>query len=789
MTNESKISWGFVFPKFGQGQSGRAIGVAIAGVVAFGSSFAYAANEATANVQEAQPSAATPASGNAAASGQAAATIADVVVTATLTEESLQKVPVAVTVVDGKQAEKENLNNINDISTIVPSLNFRDGASNKDQGLFIRGVGTVTTSPGAEPSVSTVVDGVVLARPGQATLNLLDVDRIEVLRGPQGTLFGKNSSAGVVSVTTAQPTADLHGYVDLSYYDKNETRLKTAVSGAIVPGTVNGLFGVILSNYDGNVTNVFNGDTVNGSSHEGFRTKLEITPSSDFKALVAVDYLHSRETNPTGVVTSSTVSYPGGVKTSYPAFGGIIAPVVPSSDNRSVNINTPTHADDDNGGASLQLDWNVLDHTVTSITAYRFWNNYQYQDQDRTSVLTTATPQQSDVGKVNFDQFSQELRIASQKGQFIEYVGGLYYLHAADSESYRRTTTQVGPVVNSGFASYGITSDNIAAFNENTVNLTSSLRAIAGWRLIGDNLSYHHTRTSTSATAVPGIAISSPYTSDEVFKWGYADRAGLEYDVTPWATTYATYSHGYKGPAYNVFFNMVPATQGKVLDPETSESFEIGVKTKLFDDRLVLNAAAFHTDFENFQANFPNLIGGTVVTNLVNAGTVTSQGVEVDFTAKPTQSITLSGGVAYTDARITSTDIVGRNWPIEGQVVPFTPKWKANVRADYLLPLNDKYDIDFGARVRWQSDVQYDLAQSPDTIQKAFGIFDADITLTNKDDGWRVAVIGKNLFDKSYASYLQSSAATAASGTAGYIYRWVPRDDSRYFGINIRKEF
>jgi len=165
-----------------------------------------------------------------------------------------------------------------------------------------------------------------------------------------------------------------------------------------------------------------------------------------------------------------------------------------------------------------------------------------------------------------------------------------------------------------------------------------------------------------------------------------------------------------KGPAYNVFFNMVPATQGKVLDPETSESFEIGVKTKLFDDRLVLNAAAFHTDFENFQANFPNLIGGTVVTNLVNAGTVTSQGVELDFTAKPTQSITLSGGVAYTDARITSTDIVGRNWPIEGQTVPFTPKWKANVRADYLLPLNDKYDIDFGTRVRWQSDVQYDLA-------------------------------------------------------------------------------
>ncbi|SNB81705.1 iron complex outermembrane recepter protein [Rhodoblastus acidophilus] len=711
--------------------------------------------------------------------------VEDVVITATLLPEKAQKVPVAVTVVDGAQAAQANLNTINDITQLVPSLNFRDGASNKDQGLFIRGVGTVTTSPGAEPSVSTVVDGVALARPGQATLDLFDVERIEVLKGPQGTLFGKNASAGVVNVTTAQPTSEFRGYGDASWYSGGEKRFKAGVSGALVPGVVNGLLSVVGTDYDGNVANVYNGDKVNGSSHYGARAKFEITPqTSDLRALLTLDYLHTRETNPTGVVTSTNTTYPGGVITPNPTFASLLSPVVASSSNRSINANTFTHADDDNGGVSLQLDYALLGHTLTSITAYRFWKNEQFQDFDRTS--NPANKQVVDHGTLDFNQVSEELRLASARGQFIEYVAGLYVLHSEDSETYRRTDT-LGATTNTGFASYGVTNTNIAAFNENTINFTPVFRGIAGARVIGDDLGYRHERQSTAADT--GIAVSSPYTTGHTFKTGYAARAGLEYDATDWATTYATYSHGYKGPAYNVFFNMVPATQGKVLAPETSNSFEIGAKTKLFDNRVLLNLAAFHTVFDNYQANFPNLIGGAVVTNLVNAGTVTSQGVEADFNAAVTDELSLKGAAAYTDAAITSTSVIGRNWPIKGGMVPFTPKWKANVRADYTLPWLEKYSVDFGTALRWQSKVQYDLSESPDTIQKAYGIWDADVTISDANAGLKVAFLVKNILNTSYATYLQSQGATAVPGTAGYVYRWVPRDDGRYFGVNIRKEF
>ena len=146
----------------------------------------------------------------------------------------------------------------------VPSVNFRTNASNKDTTLFVRGVGTICTSPGVEPTVCTVVDGVVLARPGQATLDLLDVDRIEVLRGPQGTLFGRNASAGVVSILSKAPSAVLERYVDVSYFGGNERRLRGGISGELSPGGARGSLTALVGQYDGNVKNVFNGEKVNG---------------------------------------------------------------------------------------------------------------------------------------------------------------------------------------------------------------------------------------------------------------------------------------------------------------------------------------------------------------------------------------------------------------------------------------------------------------------------------------------------------------------------------------------
>ena len=354
--------------------------------------------------------------------------VQEVVVTATRRAEPLQKVPVAVSVLDGLGLEQANLNTLQSITTQVPSVNFRTNASNKDRSLFIRGVGTISTSPGVEPTVSTIVDGVVMARPGQATLDLLDVERIEVLRGPQGTLFGRNASAGVINVVSKSPSKAREGYIDLGYFSGgNERRIRGGVSGEFAPGVARGSVTALAGKFDGNVTNIANGEKVNGYDKQGARAKVELTPNRDLKVTLSADYLKSEDTVPLGVVTrTSLIAFPSGVVSNFAAFAAALAPANIADDSREINSDIRTRVEDTNAGVSAMLDWNLGGgHTLTSITAQRTWKNRQIQDGDRLSAPpSTAFPSSNDDGRVDFKQTTQELRIASPGGQTFDYVAG-----------------------------------------------------------------------------------------------------------------------------------------------------------------------------------------------------------------------------------------------------------------------------------------------------------------------------------------------------------------------------
>jgi len=694
-----------------------------------------------------------------------------VTVTATRREESLQKVPVAVTVLDGEQLGRENRTNIESIVQQIPTVNFRTGASNKDTSLFIRGVGTISTSPGVEPTVATVVDGVVYGRPGMATLDLLDLERIEVLRGPQGTLFGKNASAGVLNITTKAPTDETHGYVEQSYYQGNESRTRFGIGGTLIPGTLKGNLTTLVSSYDGNVDNKANGQEVNGYNRKGVRGKLEFTPNDDVKLTLSADYMNSGSDAPNGVVSS----------TSSTAFANALSPVNATSHNRDINSDYRTHVDDINKGLSAQLDWNLGDYTLTSITAWRGWNNDQWQDADRLSTVSTAFPGIEDKGTLDYDQYSQEIRLASPKGEFMEYVGGLYYMHAKDKETYGRTLI-TPTATNNGLANYSTTSDSYAIFGENTFNFSPSFRGIAGLRWTHDELKYDHDRVSSSAVAVNGINPSTSSSGDTNAE-GWSGRLGFQYDLSDNVTSYVTYSRGYKGPAYNVFFNMQPRDT-QALKPETSNTWEVGLKATSWNNRLTTNLAVFHSDYDNYQANFYDTVAGQVVTRLINAGTVSTEGVEGDWALQATRNLKLSGAFAYTHARIDQFSCpagAAASCDVNGKTLPFSPDWKSYVRADYDIPLDNGMDIELGTDYNWQSEVQYDISQNPDTKQGAYGIWNASVALADYNSGWRVSLEGKNLLDKSYSPLL-------ASGT-GYVYRAVPRDDQRYFGFQVRKDF
>ncbi|WP_175652945.1 TonB-dependent receptor [Pseudomonas sp. Marseille-P9899] len=698
-------------------------------------------------------------------------TLKAVTVTATRREASLQKVPVAVSVVDGEQLERENRNSVASIVQQVPSLNFRTGASNKDTSLFIRGVGTISTSPGVEPTVATVIDGVVFGRPGQSTLDLLDIERLEVLRGPQGTLFGKNASAGVLNITTRTPTEETHGFVEQSYFSGNESRTRFGIGGALIPDTLKGSITTLFGSYDGNVDNKANGQEVNGYNRKGVRGKLVFTPSDDLSLTLAADYLQSHDDAPNGVVSKSLL----------PAFSNALAPVRADSDNRDIVSDYRSHVEDINKGLSAQLDWNLGDYTLTSITAWRGWDNTQWQDGDRLSTISAAFPGIEDKGELAYDQYSQELRLASPKGEFLEYVGGLFYMHGKDEETYRRTL-KTTTVTQQGIADYSTTNDSYAVFGESTLNFTSKLRGIAGLRWTHDDLEYDHRRVSTSTVAVNGIQPGTR-SSGSVDEDGWSGRLGLQYDLTDDITSYLTYSRGYKGPAYNVFFNMQPRDTD-ALKPETSNSWEAGLKASLWNSRLTTNLAVFHTEYENYQANFFDSVAGQVVTRLINAGSVTSEGVELDFALQATSQLKFSGAVAYTKARIDEFACpagAAASCNVNGKPLPYSPDWKSYVRADYSIPLDNGLDIELGTDFSWQSKVQYDISQNADTVQGAYGIWNASVALADYNEGWRVALLAKNLADKSYSPLLATGG--------NYVYRAVPRDDERYFGIQLRKDF
>lgn len=697
---------------------------------------------------------------------QATPALKTVTVTATRREESLQKVPVAVTVVDGEQLEREGRASISSIVQEIPTLNYRASGSNKDSSLFVRGIGTISTSPGVEPSVATVIDGVVYARPGQSTLDLLDVERIEVLRGPQGTLFGKNASAGVLNIVSRDIADETHGYVDYSHYGGgNENRLRFGIGGRLTD-TLKGSLTTSLGTYDGNVENVANGHDANGYDRKGVRGKLQFEPNDALRLTLIGDYSDGENgTVPTVVIPNAAVAAALGTAT-------------PGRENRKVNSDYRTYVEDTNKGLALQADWSLGDYTLTSISAWRGWQNTQYQDNDNVAALPTRALH--DKGQVDFNQYSQELRLASPKGQFAEYVLGTYLFHGKSEERYRRLSVNAS-VPNRGRADYSSTNDSYALFGESTFNLRSDLRAIFGLRWTLDQIEYDHRRVSTSAT--PVNAIRPSYASSGSHQdSGVSGRVGLQYDINDNLSTYATYSRGYKGPAYNVYFNM-QAADLEPLDPETSDTYEIGLKSTAWNDRLTANLAVFHSTYDDYQANVYDLLGTSVITRLVNAGTVTSKGVELDYALQLTRQLKLSGALAYTQARIDEFACPSgsvANCNVNGKPLPFTPDWKSYVRADYSIPLSNGWDLELSTDYNWQSEVQYNIDQTESTIQGAFGIWNASVALADYNQGWRVALLAKNLTDKSY-----SPSLTAGSN----VTRIVPRDDERYFGVQVRKDF
>jgi iron complex outermembrane receptor protein len=458
-----------------------------------------------------------------------------------------------------------------------------------------------------------------------------------------------------------------------------------------------------------------------------------------------------------------------------------------------------TRVTDTNQGLSAQVDYSLPSITLTSITAQRDWKNHQFQDQDRLAAVYRQFNRLADDGRLDFTQFTQELRVASNGRQAFDYVAGLFYYKGDNDEVYRRDVTRCPTTAaaalpsglvpctpesietGNGVATYGVRSTSKAAFGEGTLHLSDTLRTIIGLRYTDDDLSYYHGRVA-SAAGLPGVAATrAPVTGSTNVK-AWSGRVGPQYDIDPDMMVFATYSRGYKGPAYNVFFNM-GATADFALAPEKSKSFEVGLKSELLDRRLRLNVSVFDTQYDGYQANVPDLVNGTIVTRLINAGEVSTKGFEADLTARVTPALTLNASIANIRARVKNFNCppgAASSCDINGKPLPNAPDWKASLRARYVQPISEQLTLDLGFDASWQTRTQFDLQQQPNAFQPEYAIYNARVALQS-EAGWTLALIGRNLADTSYATLVQNSG--------NHINRYVPRDDSRYWGLNLRYDF
>ncbi|WP_260597562.1 TonB-dependent receptor [Sphingomonas endolithica] len=723
------------------------------------------------------------------------ATTGDIIVTAQKRSERLQDVPVAISVISGDQLAAKGAMNLEGAQYLVPTLNFRKSGTAINQSLFLRGVGTSTFSIAGEPSISTVVDGVVYSRAGEAFSDLIDIDRIEVLRGPQGTLFGKNTSAGVINIVTKRPGNDFGGFLEGGYYTNgNEYRVRGAVDvplGENVKSRFTGFYG----NYDGNIRNIaHDNDRVNGYEHYGVRGMIVADPTPDLTFTLIADYRKSKDDCCAEVIgttpTNATAS---------------VLPDIRGDKSRTVNQDLVTRSNETSWGVSLQADATLGTQTVTYIGSYREYDNEEIRDGDWLPQAYVGFNQLHDFGPQTSNTFTQELRLTSPSNQFFSYVVGAFYSRAETERTFRRddvvctltptptvltpcSTTGATVTRPTGTAVFGSVFKNLAFFGQGTFNLTDRFRAIAGFRYTSDQLDVFHNRVTTLAG--PGINPSfGPFTG-KTTNSNWSGKAGLQYDVAPQSVAYATYSRGYKGPAFNVFYNLT-ATGTNVVEPETADAYEVGLKNTFFGGKLVLNLAAYYAKYHNFQANNPDLVAGVLVTRFTNAGEISTRGGELDLVFRPVPDLSFSGGLAYTDAHIdrfkVPTNGVVTGVVPDGTTLGYAPKWKGSLGADYRIRTGGVVDLTLGAQGSYQSkqlsQLDASAAVRDATTIKSYGLVDLSAGIVDNADRFRVSLQVKNLFDQSFASAI-------TSGGPGGSYRYlIPRDADRYYGITGRVNF
>jgi len=740
-----------------------------------------------------------------------------VVVTARRVEETAQEVPIPLSVVDGRLASDSGAFNVNRLKELVPTVQFYS-TNPRNSAINIRGLGAPfgLTNDGLEPGVGLYVDGVFYARPAAAALDFLDIERIEVLRGPQGTLFGKNTTAGAINITSRKPSFTRSSDVELTVGELGFVQAKASVAGPLAR-KVAGRVSFSGTERDGTVFNTRTQRPANDLNNLGVRGQVLAAPTDAVAITVAVDHTRQRPDGYTQVVAGVAPTQRP-LNRQYAQIAADLGYTAPSFNafDRLTDVDTALRSYQDLGGTSANVDWKIGGGQLTSTTAWRYWNWNPSNDRDFIGLPVTTVS----AAPSRQRQWTQEIRYAADLARSVNFVAGAFGFHQtlASNPSFDQeqgsaaarfllapTAAAATPGLLDGYGYHQFVdyvNTSAAVFGQVTWSIGSRLRLLPGLRFNYDEKKvdfdqqvYGGLQTTDPALIALKQSIFAPqaYTAD-VGDTNLSGQMTAVYRIARRVSAYGTYATGFKSVGLNLnglptdALNR-PVLSAAVVKPEDTSHVEIGLKTEPFRG-VTANVTAFNTVIKDFQAQVTNGSVGVIRGYLANAEKVRVRGAEFDATVRLSPRWSTYTALAYTDGRyVTFRDapppLEETGGPqikdISGTVLPGISTWAWSAGAEYSRPVTvRRHDGQvFGALdTSYRSSFSSSASYSRDLVVPGYGLLNARVGF-RAARGWTVSLWSRNLLDKNYYELL-----TAAPGNTG-LFVGQP-GDSRQVGLSLR---
>ncbi|MBX8624024.1 TonB-dependent receptor [Pseudomonas glycinae] len=734
----------------------------------------------------------TPVPAPAGKTATATSQLETVTVTTRRREESSQDVPTPMSVVSGTTLETQRVYRIQDLQQLVPSVNVAYMHA-RQSSVSIRGLGNNPASDGLEGSVGLYIDNVYLGRPGMAVFDLMDIEQLEVLRGPQGTLFGKNTTAGVINISTRAPSFTPERSIETSVGEDGYFQTKGTISGPL-NDVLAGRLSAYRTRSDGDIKNEFNGHDLNGGSRDGFRAQLLFKPNENFNLRWIGDYNEEDSSAGTRVLynTGPTIN---GVNL-YSARAAAAGATLVNGSHRKVNLDNDQHVTVHQGGTSVEANWTLpSDFTLTSVSSYRFWN-FTPRNDDGLNVPATYNAGVS----VEDKQYSQEFRLASPKGEFFDYVLGAYYFGSdLDNKSFAYYGPQAdiwngtprGALANVNSVGRGhIKTDSFALFAQGTWHLTPRLDFTAGVRgTYEEKNAWVNRDAPVGGAAVTGAAATArrgrtgAYDSGDLNQYSSSPSGllNLSYRFTDDLLGYATLSHGEKSGGVNLVVGSAPTAgaDSLLIGTERANNAELGFKSTLWDRRLQLNANVFWTQVNAYQTNAYDDVNR--VQYLTNAGSVRSRGVEFESIVIPLRGLTLNFNGSYNDVsylsykdapcppEVSQAPGAPASCDLSGHQVVGASKWIGNANGKYEWNLDNGLQPYVTGSYAFRSKAVGTVEDSDYGQIPSYAVVNLSTGLRGdfNQGQWDVSLWLKNAFDKTYYTTLWTGGNGGYEGLLG----------------------